>query len=201
MFKAKLVSPLPNMAHDPQKGRLAAEDKVFFLPTVEENDFLIDDVLGLGTGKIRIGLDLSGGSGTFAARMAERNVTVITNTLNNGGPFSDFIAGRGLFPLFLSLDHSFPFHDNVFDLVHGSSGLDVEGKPEKLEFLMFDLDRVLKPGGLFWLDNFYCGSELKKKELTRLIERFGYKKLKWVIGEKADAEMCLSAVLQNPVRV
>ena len=33
MFKAKLVSPLPNMAHDPQKGRLAAEDKVFFLPT------------------------------------------------------------------------------------------------------------------------------------------------------------------------
>ncbi|CAF1920307.1 unnamed protein product [Brassica oleracea] len=138
---------------------------------MEENDFLIDDVLGLGTGKIRIGLDLSGGSVTFAARMAERNVTVITNTLNNGGPFSDFIAGRGLFPLFLSLDHSFPFHDNEFDLVPGSSGLDVEGEPEKLEFLMFDLDRVLKPGGLFWLDNFYCGSELNKEERAYTFDR------------------------------
>ncbi|RID43416.1 hypothetical protein BRARA_I00279 [Brassica rapa] len=80
-------------------------------------------------------------------------------------------------------------------------GLDVEGKPEKMEFLMFDLDRVLKPGGLFWLDNFYCASDVKKKELTRLIERFGYKKLKWVIGEKADGQVNLSAVLQKPVRV
>ncbi|XP_048605158.1 probable methyltransferase At1g29790 [Brassica napus] len=174
------------MAHDPQKEfdqepdclkakKLGCFDlgseKDRFVNAKWKNDFLIDDVLGLGTGKIRIGLDLSGGSGTFAARMAERNVTVITNTLNNGGPFSDFIAGRGLFPLFLSLDHSFPFHDNEFDLVPGSSGLDVEGEPEKLEFLMFDLDRVLKPGGLFWLDNFYCGSELNKEERACTFDR------------------------------
>ncbi|CAF1715578.1 hypothetical protein YC2023_113092 [Brassica napus] len=176
-------------------------EKDRFVKVKGKNDFLVDDVLGLANGKIRIGFDVSGGSGTFAARMAERNVTVITNALNNGGPFSEFIAARGVFPLFLSLDHRFPFHDNVFDLVHGSSGLDVEGKPEKMEFLMFDLDRVLKPGGLFWLDNFYCASDVKKKELTRLIERFGYKKLKWVIGEKADGQVNLSAVLQKPVRV
>lgn len=176
-------------------------EKDRFVKVKGKNDFLVDDVLGLANGKIRIGFDVSGGSGTFAARMAERNVTVITNALNNGGPFSEFIAARGVFPLFLSLDHRFPFHDNVFDLVHGSSGLDVEGKPEKMEFLMFDLDRVLKPGGLFWLDNFYCASDVKKKELTRLIERFGYKKLKWVIGEKADGQGNLSAVLQKPVRV
>ncbi|CAH8383365.1 unnamed protein product [Eruca vesicaria subsp. sativa] len=177
-------------------------EKDRFVKIKWKNDFLIDDVLSLGNGKIRIGFDVTGGgSGTFAARMAERNVTVITNTLNNGGPFSEFVAARGVFPLFLSLDHRFPFHDNVFDLVHGSSGLDVDGKVEKMEFLMFDLDRVLKPGGLFWLDNFYCASDLKKKEMTRLIERFGYKKLKWVIGEKADGQVYLSAVLQKPVRV
>ena len=178
-----------------------------FIKARSKNDFLIDDVLALGSGGIRIGLDIGGGSGSFAARMAERNVTVITSTLNVDAPFSEFIAARGLFPLYLSLDHRFPFYDNVFDLVHAASALDVGGKPEKLEFFMFDIDRILRAGGLFWLDNFYCANEEKKRELTRLIERFGYKKLKWVAGEKADSlgsgksEVVLSAVLQKPVRM
>ncbi|KAK8584382.1 hypothetical protein V6N12_068626 [Hibiscus sabdariffa] len=103
-----------------------------------------------------MGFDIGGGSGTFAARMAEKNVTVITNTLNVDAPYGEFIVARGLFPLFLSLDHRFPFYDNVFDLVHATSGLDVGGKPEKLEFLMFDIDRILRAGGLFWLDNSPC---------------------------------------------
>ncbi|KAE9458604.1 hypothetical protein C3L33_09470, partial [Rhododendron williamsianum] len=140
-----------------------------------KNDFLINDVLNLGSGGIRIGFDLGGGSGTFAARMAERNVTVVTATLNIDAPFSEFIAARGLFPLYLSLDHRFPFHDNVFDIVHTGSALDVGGRPEKLEFLMFDIDRILRAGGLFWLDNFSCASDEKKNALTRLIERFGIK--------------------------
>ena len=41
-----------------------------------KNDFLIDDVLALGSGGIKIGFDLGGGSSTFAAVMAEKNVTV-----------------------------------------------------------------------------------------------------------------------------
>ncbi|KAL9395059.1 hypothetical protein Peur_014344 [Populus x canadensis] len=178
-----------------------------FVKARGRNDFLIDDVLALASGGIRIGFDISGGSGTFAARMAERNVTVITNTLNVDAPFSEFIAARGLFPLYLSLDHRFPFYDNVFDLIHASSGLDGGDKPEKLEFLMFDIDRILRAGGLFWLDNFYCANDVKKTALTRLIERFGYKKLKWVVGEKVDtagsgkSEVYLSAVLQKPARV
>lgn len=116
-------------------------------------------------------------------------------------------TSRGLFPLYLSLDHRFPFYDNVFDLVHASSGLDVGSKSEKLEFLMFDIDRILRAGGLLWLDNFYCIDEEKKRTLTRLIERFGYKKLKWVVGGKIDtafsgkSEIYLSAVLQKPARV
>jgi len=178
-----------------------------FVKARGKNDFIIDDVLALASGGIRIGFDIGGGSGTFAARMAERNVTVITNTLNVDAPFSEFIAARGLFPLYLSLDHRFPFYDNVFDLIHASSGLDGGDKPEKLEFLMFDIDRILRAGGLFWLDNFYCADDEKKTALTRLIERFGYKKLKWVVGEKIDtagsgkSEVYLSAVLQKPARV
>lgn len=177
-----------------------------FVKAKSKNDFLVDDVLALGNGGIRIGFDIGGGSGSFAARMFDRNVTVITNTLNVDAPFSEFIAARGLFPLYLSLDHRFPFYDNVFDLIHASSALDVGGKAEKLEFLMFDIDRVLRAGGLFWLDNFFCFSEEKKQTLTRLIERFGYKKLKWVVGEKVDSfgsgksEVVLSAILQKPVR-
>lgn len=169
-----------------------------------KNDFLIDDVLAMGRGAIRIGFDIGGGSGTFAARMAEKNLTVITATLNIDAPFNDFIAARGLFPLYLSLDQRFPFYDNVFDLVHAGSGLDVGGRPEKLEFLMFDIDRILRAGGLFWLDNFFCANEEKKNALTRLIDRFGYKKLKWVVGEKINgsgkSEVYLSTVLQKPVR-
>lgn len=183
-------------------------DNQRFVKARSKNDFVIDDVLGLGGGGIRIGFDIGGGSGTFAARMAERNMTVITNTLNIDAPYSEFIAARGLFPLFLSLDHTFPFYDNVFDLVHAASGLDVGGKPDKFEFLMFDIDRILRPGGLFWLDNFHCFDEERKGDLTRLIERFGYKKLKWVVGDRVDAasgstksEVYLSAVLQKPVRV
>ncbi|RHN41600.1 putative S-adenosyl-L-methionine-dependent methyltransferase [Medicago truncatula] len=168
-----------------------------FVKSKSKNDFLVDDVLALGNGGIRMGFDIGGGSGSFAAIMFDRNVTVITNTLNVDAPFSEFIAARGLFPLYLSLDHRFPFYDNVFDLIHASSAL---------EFLMFDIDRVLRAGGLFWLDNFFCFSEEKKQTLTRLIERFGYKKLKWVVGEKVDSfgsgksEVVLSAVIQKPVK-
>ncbi|KAM5565071.1 putative methyltransferase [Rosa sericea] len=182
-------------------------EKQRFVKARSKNDFVVDDVLALGGGGMRVGFDIGGGSaGTFAATMAERNVTVITNTLNIDAPYSEFIAARGLFPLFLSLDHRFPFYDNVFDLVHAASGLDVGVKPDKFEFLMFDIDRILRPGGLFWLDNFHCANEERKKDLTRLIERFGYKKLKWVVAVDAASgsskfEVYLSAVLQKPVRV
>ncbi|KAH7849080.1 hypothetical protein Vadar_012715 [Vaccinium darrowii] len=77
-------------------------------------------------------------------RMANRNVTIVTATLNTDAPFSEFIAARGLFPLYSSMDRRFPFYNNVFDLVHCGSGLDVGGRLEKLEFLMFDIDQILR---------------------------------------------------------
>nr|KYP67644.1 hypothetical protein KK1_023988 [Cajanus cajan] len=192
--KANLLHPFPTSLWKPR-----------FVRSRSKSDFVVDQVLALGSGGVRIGLDVGGGSGSFAAVMAERNVTVVTITLNVDAPFSEFIAARGLFPLFLSLDHRLPFFDNVFDLVRCGSGLDGGGSPEKLEFLMFDVDRVLRAGGLFWMDNLCYVDEEKKRVLTRLIERFGYKKLKWVVGDKsvgsAKSHVVLSAVLQKPVRV
>ncbi|RHN68401.1 hypothetical protein MtrunA17_Chr3g0113501 [Medicago truncatula] len=115
-----------------------------FVKSRSKNDFLVADVLALGNGGIRIGFDIGIGSGSFAAVMAERNVTIVTSTLNIDAPFNEFIAAGGLFPLFLSLDHRFPFYDNVFDLVRATNTLDddVGKKQEKLEFLMFDVDRI-----------------------------------------------------------
>ncbi|EFH44894.1 hypothetical protein ARALYDRAFT_916146 [Arabidopsis lyrata subsp. lyrata] len=95
--------------------------KIGLLRLKVKTDFLI------GHGKIRIRFDISSGSGIFAARMAEKNVNIISNTLNKDASFSEFVAARGIFPLFLSLDQRLPFYDNVFDLIHAnaSNGLDI----------------------------------------------------------------------------
>ncbi|CAD5191247.1 unnamed protein product [Musa acuminata subsp. malaccensis] len=190
-------------------------DKQMWVKPRSKNDFLIDDVLALGNGGIRIGFDIGGGAANFAARMAERNVTVVTSTLEIGGkPMNEFVAARGLFPLLLSPAQRFPFYDSVFDLVHAINALDEGGAPslgqasrtEVLEFFMFDIDRVLRAGGLFWLDNYLCADDDRKRTVTRLLERLGYKKLKWVVDEKAGAsssgktQIRLSAVLQKPAR-
>ncbi|XP_031495531.1 probable methyltransferase At1g29790 [Nymphaea colorata] len=177
-----------------------------WIKAMDRNDFVVDDVLALGNGGIRIGLDVGGGTGTFAARMAERNVTVITSTLNLNAPFNEFVAARGLFPLFLTLGQRFPFFDGTFDLVHTMHLLSDWIPVESMEFLMFDIDRVLRAGGLLWLDKFFCAEEELKKTYVGLIEKFGYKKLKWVVGPKGDAsatgrtDVYLSAVLQKPPR-
>ncbi|XP_020181890.1 probable methyltransferase At1g29790 [Aegilops tauschii subsp. strangulata] len=177
------------------------------------HEFLVDDVLRLGASKIRIGLDVAGGAANFAARMRERGVTVVTSVLDGPGkPMNEFVASRGLFPLLLSPAHRFPFYDGVFDLVHvGTAALDEAGAPamgqaatpEALEFFMFDVDRVLRAGGLLWIDSYLCQSEERRRVVAKLIERFGYKKLKWVAGEKAGGAATstyLSAVLRKPAR-
>ncbi|KAL5214956.1 hypothetical protein ABZP36_004108 [Zizania latifolia] len=80
-------------------------------------EFSIDGVLAsrpLGT--VLDGLDIGSGTGTFAARMRERNVTVVTTTLDLDAPFSRFLASRGLVPLHLM--QRLPFADGVLDIVH-----------------------------------------------------------------------------------
>ncbi|CAK9177851.1 unnamed protein product [Ilex paraguariensis] len=59
-------------------------------------NFGIDKILETKPrGTIRIGLDIGGGAGTFAARMKERNTTIITTSMNLDGPFNSFIASKG----------------------------------------------------------------------------------------------------------
>ncbi|KAK9936707.1 hypothetical protein M0R45_013535 [Rubus argutus] len=57
---------------------------------------------------LRLGLDIGGGTGTFAARMKLYNVTVVTTTMNFGLPNNEAVALRGLVPLHVPLQQRFP---------------------------------------------------------------------------------------------
>ncbi|CAM6097642.1 unnamed protein product [Calypogeia fissa] len=167
-------------------------------------DFTVQEVVALKNGTIRIGLDLGGGTGTFAVRMKEHDVTIVTTTLNLNGPFNNFVALRGVIPIYMTVSQRLPFFDNTLDLVHSMHVLSNWIPTESLEFILYDIDRILRPGGIFWLDHFFCiRSQLATYE--PLIEQLGYTKLKYVVGDKVDRgrelqEVYISALLEKPLR-
>ncbi|KAI5339595.1 hypothetical protein L3X38_018867 [Prunus dulcis] len=169
-------------------------------------DFGVDEVLGFKKpGTIRIGLDIGGGVATFAVRMRERNVTIVTTSMNLNGPFNSFIASRGVVPLYISISQRLPFFDNTLDIVHSMHVLSNWIPTTLLHFAVFDIYRILRPGGLFWLDHFFCVGEQLEEVYGPLIESVGFKKLKWVVGRKLDRgperrEMYLSALLEKPLK-
>jgi SAM-dependent methyltransferase len=143
-------------------------------------------VLALKNGSIRIGLDIGAGSGTFAARMSERNVTILSTTLNLDGPFNEMIAMRGLLTLHLTVSQRFPFFDNTLDIVHSMHVLSNWMPRDMLEFILFDIHRILRPGGIFWLDRFFCAKDQLDTLYTPMFTKFGYRKIKWAVGKKPD---------------
>ncbi|CAA7388582.1 unnamed protein product [Spirodela intermedia] len=162
-------------------------------------DFLIADVLSVKPGEIRIGLDVSVGTGSFAARMREWNVTIVSTALNVGAPFSETIALRGLVPLYITLNQRLPFFDNTLDIIHTAVFLDGWIDLQLLDFVLFDWDRVLRPGGLLWIDKFFCN----KKDLNDYMYMFlqlRYRKHRWVVASKSEEEVYLSALLEKPPR-
>lgn len=166
-------------------------------------EFSIDRVLSFKpSGDIQVGLDFSPSTGTFAAIMKEKNVTIATATVNLGAPFSEVIALRGLIPIYLSIGTRLPFFDNTLDIIHSSLFLDGWIQPDFLQYVVIDWDRVLRPGGLMWVDRFFCRDTDMVTYLTEF-QRLGYKKLLWTVVPKIDKngdELFFSAVLEKPVR-
>nr|CAB3493472.1 unnamed protein product [Digitaria exilis] len=169
-------------------------------------EFSIDEVLASASprGSIRIGLDIGGGSGTFAVRMRERGVTVVATTVNLNGPFAAVVAARGVVPLYVSVAARLPLFDNTMDVVHSMHVLSGWMPPAALQFALFDVYRVLRPGGLFWLDHFFCG-EAEMPAYVEVVESVGFGRLRWVTGRKLDRgaerkEMYLSALLEKPLK-
>ncbi|KAL2609853.1 hypothetical protein R1flu_028426 [Riccia fluitans] len=167
-----------------------------------EADFMLEDVLELKPGEIRIGLDFSVGVGTFAARMKEHNITIASATLNLGAPFNEIIALRGLLPLYLTPNQRLPFFDNTLDIIHTTLFLDGWIDHQLLDFILFDWDRCLRPGGLLWIDRFFSKKE-DMDDYLYYFEQMRYKRWKWVVTPKIDkdeSELWFSAVLEKPVR-
>jgi hypothetical protein len=162
-------------------------------------DFLIKDVLAIKPGEIRIGLDFGVGTGTFAARMKEQNVTVVSTALNLGAPFSEMIALRGLVPLYVTLNQRLPFFDNTMDLIHTTGFMDGWIDLMLIDFILFDWDRILRPGGLLWIDRFFCNRK-DLDDYMYMFLQFRYKKHRWAISPKSKDEVYLSALLEKPPR-
>ncbi|KAJ7946501.1 S-adenosyl-L-methionine-dependent methyltransferase superfamily protein [Quillaja saponaria] len=168
-------------------------------------DFGIDQILETKPhGTIRIGLDIGGGTGTFAARMRERNITIITSTMNLDGPFNSFIAWRGLIPMHLSISQRLPFFENTLDIVHSMHVLSNWIPDVMLEFTLYDIYRVLRPGGLFWLDRFFCLGQQLNQTYVPMLNRIGFNKLRWNAAMKLDRgiqrnEWYFSALLEKPM--
>ncbi|KAK9280343.1 hypothetical protein L1049_014031 [Liquidambar formosana] len=166
------------------------------------SDFLIPEVLDIKPGEIRVGLDFSVGTGTFAARMRDFNITIVSATINLGAPFNEMIALRGLVPLYLTINQRLPFFDNTLDLIHTTRFLDGWIDFILLDFVLYDWDRILRPGGLLWIDSFFC----LKEDLGDYLDAFKslrYKKHNWIVVpklDKDDREVFFSAVLEKPPR-
>lgn len=162
-------------------------------------DFLISDVLAIKQGEVRIGLDYGIGTGTFAARMREQNVTIVSTALNLGAPFNEMIALRGLVPLYVTLNQRLPFFDNTMDLVHTNGFMDGWIDLLLLDFILYDWDRILRSGGLLWIDRSFCYRK-NLEDYMYMFLQLRYKKHKWVISPKSKDEVFLSALLEKPPR-
>ena len=125
--------------------------------------------------------------------------------MNFDGPFNSFVAARGLVALHLNVAARLPFADGTLDLVHSMHVLSSWIPDAVLELALFDVYRVLRPGGVFWLDHFFClGAQLDATYLP-MFERIGFEKLRWNAGRKLDRgiemdEWYISALLRKPRR-
>ncbi|EFJ05735.1 hypothetical protein SELMODRAFT_431315 [Selaginella moellendorffii] len=167
----------------------------------DDHDLVIHGVLAMKRGGLRIGLDLGGGSGTFAARMREMGVTIVTTTLDVGAPLSSVVAARGLVPMHVTISQRLPFFDNTMDIVHAEDIVGSGSMPaESFEFLVYDLDRILRPGGLLWLEKLACSYEMLQTVYVPAIDRMGYERVRWSVDSHSSRHVFLTALLEKPVR-
>lgn len=124
--------------------------------------------------------------------------------MNVAAPYSEAVALRGLVPLHVPLQQRLPLFDGVVDIVRCGRAVNRWIPVTVMEFLLFDLDRVLRGGGFLWLDHFFGKGVDLEKVYAPLIGKLGYKKVKWATGNKTDAggvkngELYLTALLQKP---
>ncbi|KAK9224024.1 hypothetical protein WN944_012473 [Citrus x changshan-huyou] len=195
-----LVQKSPNLGFDP-----ASEKSSSFLAFKSELDLPVTQFLDLAKAAnsvIRLGIDVGGATGSFAARMKLYNITILTTTMNLGAPYSEAAALRGLVPLHVPLQQRLPLFDGVLDVVRCGHAVNRWIPVIMMEFLFYDVDRVLRGGGYLWLDRFFSKASDLEDVYGPLIGKLGYKKVKWATANKPNSkngEVYLTALLQKPV--
>ncbi|KAI3824681.1 hypothetical protein L1987_06150 [Smallanthus sonchifolius] len=145
---------------NPDLGFDLKKEKTKFLTYKTDLDLPISQLTDIAkklknAAPLRLALDIGGGTGTFAAQMKQENVTVITTTMSLGAPYNEVTALRGLVPLHLPLQQRLPVFDGVLDLVRCGRAVNRWIPVQAMEFLLYDVDRVLRGGGLLWVDGFF----------------------------------------------
>ncbi|KAK9086131.1 hypothetical protein Sjap_026542 [Stephania japonica] len=185
---------------------LSSSSNNFFIFT-SELDLTIPQLLQIAKSSssvLRLALDIGAGSGTFAAQLKPYNVTVLSTTMNLGFPFNEAAAFRGVVPLHVPLQQRLPIFDGVVDLVRCGHAVNRWIPVVQLEFLLYDVDRVLRGGGYLWLDHFFCKGVDLDKTYAPLIGKLGYKRVKWATASKTTDsskngdQVYLTALLQKP---
>ncbi|GJP54210.1 hypothetical protein CLOM_g13308, partial [Closterium sp. NIES-68] len=206
-----------NMTHESRRWRRAYKGSI-----------AMADVIAMKPKSLRLGLDIGGGSGTFAAHMAQYGVTIMTTGLNReaaaaaaaaagataafkgkpeaapGLPYMETIAARGLIPLHLPHQARFPFFDGTLDIIHSINSIKYM-PPLEFEEMLFEWDRVLRPGGLLWFEMFYAPKD-EMGIYVWVLQVLGYEKRFWSLMPKTDRterkgpHVYLNCVLEKPAR-
>ncbi|GJP42085.1 hypothetical protein CLOM_g1677 [Closterium sp. NIES-68] len=181
--------------------------------TAAGGSLTIKEVIAIKKGALRIGIDFNGGSGSFAAHMARHNVTVMTSAMNleanvgrkKGLPFLETIALRGLVPLWLPYKVRLPFYDNTLDILHATNAIKFMPSPAEFEEVLFEWDRVLRVGGVMWLEEF-TASAAEMPTYLSVLDLLKYRHLHWsltppkaMIGKPAGT-VILHCLLEKPMR-
>ncbi|KAM7270461.1 hypothetical protein ACFE04_029675 [Oxalis oulophora] len=194
------------VSNQPDNGFNMSRESSAFTTFKTELDLPISQLLGIaksGNSVLRLGIDIGGGTGTFAAKMKSYNVTIVTTTMNLNAPYNEVAALRGLVPMHVPLQQRLPVFDGVMDLVRCGHAVNRWIPVTMMEFLLFDVDRVLRGGGYLWLDRFFCRKEALDEVFAPLIDKLGYKRIKWATLDKKESksgkDVYLTALLQKPV--
>ena len=71
------------------------------------------------------------------------NVTVVTTTMNLGGPYNKTVALKGMVPLHVMMQQRFLVLDEVMDLVRCSHAVNKWIPLMAMEFLLYGVDTIL----------------------------------------------------------
>ncbi|XP_043687642.1 probable methyltransferase At1g29790 [Telopea speciosissima] len=113
------------------------------------------NIANSSTSALSLPFDIQAGTRTSASRMKLHNITVLSTTMNLGATNSKVSALRGLFPLHVPLQQHLPVFDGFFDIVRCGHAVKCCIPITTMEFLFYDVHRVLRPGGYFWLNHFF----------------------------------------------